>query len=104
MSIEVRNDTDAGRYVIEADGVEAGFTEYHLRSGSIYFFVHTEINDDFSGQGIGSGLARGAMDDVRANGGSVVPLCPFIAGWLEKHPDYDDLINHEVWDRIAGRS
>ena len=104
MSIEVRNDTEAGRYVIEADGVEVGFTEYHLRSGSIYFFVHTTIHDGFAGQGMGKRLAKAAMANVRTNGGSVVPLCPYIAAWLEKNPDYADLINHKVWDRVAGRT
>ena len=104
MSIDVFNDKDQERYVVAVDGDEAGFAAYHFRGGSIYFFYHTEIGDAFAGQGLGSQLARGALDDVRDQGSMVVPLCPFIAGWLKKHPEYDDLIDHELWDRVLKRT
>ena len=56
-------------------------------------FTHTEVEDRFEGQGVGSALARFALDDVRAAGTrKVLPLCPFIKGWIEKHPDYADLV------------
>ena len=55
-------------------------------------FTHTEVDDRFEGQGVGSALARFALDDVRAEGTRrVVPRCPFIKGWIDKHPDYADL-------------
>jgi predicted GNAT family acetyltransferase len=54
-------------------------------------FVHTEVEDKFEGHGVGGALARGALDDVRARGFKVTPLCPFIAGWMKKHPEYEDL-------------
>ena len=50
------------------------------------------MSDDYEGQGAGSQLAREALDDVRRRGLGVVALCPFIAGWIERHPDYADLV------------
>ncbi|MGI9610469.1 MAG: GNAT family N-acetyltransferase [Acidimicrobiia bacterium] len=99
-----RHDEENDRYVIEVDGDVAGYAEYHLRGKSHYFFHHTVTEDDYRGKGVGSQLARFAMDDVRAKGGQVVPLCPFIAAWLDKHPDYQDLIDTVIMDRIAKRS
>lgn len=73
----------------------AGFTEYVIK-GDRYLFVHTEIDEDVGGQGLGSILARGALDEVRSMGESLVPLCPFIEGWIQRHPEYDDLVDHEL--------
>lgn len=96
-----RPDPDNDRYVIEQDGTVVGFTEYHLRGGNHYFFYHTEIDDSYAGQGVGSKLARFALDDVRNQGGLVVPLCPFIAGWIEKHPEYQDIVDRVIWERVT---
>jgi len=104
MPTEIRNDTENDKYVIEIDGTEAGFAAYHIRSGPLYFFYHTVVHDEFGGKGTGSQLARGALDDVRANGGSIVPLCPFIAAWLKRHPEYDDMVDHEIWERVSKKS
>ena len=55
-------------------------------------FDHTEIDDAYEGQGLGGQLARGALDDVRAQGLKVVAECPFIKAWIAKHEDYQDLL------------
>ncbi|MFD0366629.1 GNAT family N-acetyltransferase [Streptomyces sp. NPDC127114] len=74
------------------DGTEtAGFAEYHLSEGEIAF-IHTEIDPRFGGRGLGGLLARGALDDARARGLRVLPYCPFIRGWIGKHPEYADLV------------
>lgn len=91
MTTEVRDNPDQHRYEVTEDGMLAGFAEYRLRDGAVVF-THTEIGDAFEGQGIGGRLARGALDDVRARGLSAVPQCPFIKGWIERHPDYADLV------------
>ena len=62
----VRHDPDNDRYVIEIGRKVVGTTQYHLRGGDKYFFYHTEIDEGLEGQGIGSALARFALDDVRA--------------------------------------
>jgi predicted GNAT family acetyltransferase len=58
----------------------------------VFVFTHTQIDDAYEGHGIGSTLARGALDDVRRRGGSVVAQCPFIASYIDRHPEYADLL------------
>lgn len=91
--VEIRNNSAENRYEAWLDGELAGFAEYQLRPGSIVF-THTEVDDAFEGQGVGGALARGALDDVRAAGDrDVVPRCPFIKGYIDKHPEYADLVH-----------
>jgi predicted GNAT family acetyltransferase len=54
--------------------------------------VHTEIEPAFEGEGFGSALVSGALDDVRARGKRVRPLCPFVAAYVKRHPEYADLV------------
>ncbi|WP_371655398.1 MULTISPECIES: GNAT family N-acetyltransferase [unclassified Streptomyces] len=94
MEPQVTDRPQKSRYEILAgdDGTEtAGFAEYHLSEGEIAF-IHTEIDSRFAGQGLAGLLARGALDDVRARGLRVLPHCPFIRGWIGKHPEYTDLV------------
>ena len=93
---------DERRYEIRVDDELAGFAEYVEKGGRL-IFTHTEIADRFGGQSLGSALARAALDDVRANGIDIVPLCPFIAGWIDRHPEYEDLVDHELLARIEAR-
>jgi uncharacterized protein len=80
-----------GRYVITVDGGEAGFSTFALREGRLTF-LHTEVDPAFAGRGLGNRLAAGALDDARANGWRVRPLCPFIAAYIERHPELADLV------------
>lgn len=97
--VTVRDDPDGHRFVAEVDGEVAGFAVYHVRGGR-YLFVHTEVAPAFEGRGIAGELARGALDQVRQRGARVVPLCPFIAGWIDRHADYGDLVDHELLARL----
>ena len=91
--VEVRQNSAENRYEAWLDGELAGFAEYEAGSGSIVF-THTEVDDRFEGQGVGGTLAKGALEDVRAGGGrDVVPRCPFIKGYIDKHPEYADLVH-----------
>jgi predicted GNAT family acetyltransferase len=73
------------------DGTEAGAAYYH-RIGETVIFTHTEVDSAFEGRGIGSQLAAGALGLAREAGDHVVPLCPFIRGYMAKHPEHDDLL------------
>lgn len=80
------------RYEAHVDGVLAGFAEYQL-TDELVVFTHTEVEPSFEGKGVGSALARYALDDVRAAGTrKVLPVCPFIKGWIGHHPDYAGLV------------
>jgi predicted GNAT family acetyltransferase len=76
------------RYEVYSDGKLAGFTQYY-RTGDRVVFTHTEIDNAFSGQGLGKVLAAEALDDVVENGKVIVPMCEFIAGYLKKTDKYD---------------
>jgi len=100
--IEIRDDPEESAYVVEVDGERAGKAVYHMRGGR-HLFVHTEIEDRFAGTGLGTQLVRYALDDVRAKRGTMVPICPFFAAYLEGHPDYGDIVDQELTERINKR-
>ncbi|MDX1469429.1 MAG: GNAT family N-acetyltransferase [Acidimicrobiia bacterium] len=98
-----RHDPDNSRYVVEVDGEIVGYTEYHLRGPGIHFFYHTEIAEEYEGRGVGSVLVRFALDDVRSKGQTIVPLCPFVAAWLGRHPEYNDIVNQRIMERLVAQ-
>lgn len=88
----VSNNADRNHFEITVeDGRLAGFAAYEPGDGTREF-NHTVVEDEFGGQGIGGRLARGALDQTRAEGLKVIATCPFIKGWIAKHPDYQDLL------------
>jgi predicted GNAT family acetyltransferase len=90
--IVVTNNEAEKRYEARLDGELAG-AAYYDTADDLIVFTHTEVDEAFEGHGVGSALARGALDDVRADGRrQVIARCPFIRGWIERHPDYQDLL------------
>jgi uncharacterized protein len=92
-AITVVHAPERHRYELRDNGTTIGFADYHLRSTGQVVFTHTEVEDAYSGQGLASELARFALDDVRAGGRRIVPICPYIAAYLRRHHDYDDLVD-----------
>ena len=91
MSFTVTDHPEAARYELHDGSTLAGVANYYLRPDSI-IFTHTKVSEAYEGQGAGSQLAREALDDARRRGLRVVPRCPFIAAWIERHPHYADLV------------
>ncbi|MFC7490386.1 MULTISPECIES: GNAT family N-acetyltransferase [unclassified Knoellia] len=90
--VVVTNNPDAKRYEAHLDGTLAGFAEYQL-TDELIVFTHTEVDPAFEGKGVGSALARYALDEVRDAGTrKVLPLCPFIKGWIQRHRDYVPIV------------
>jgi predicted GNAT family acetyltransferase len=79
------------RYELILDGDVAGFVTYHRAPGGITF-MHTQIEDAYEGHGLGGTLAAAALDDARAKGLRVKPVCPFIQKYIEEHTEYADLV------------
>jgi len=98
MATQVVDNPEQHRYELQVDGTVAGFALYRRQPG-VVTFTHTEIDPAYEGQGLGSALARSALDQVRDSGEQVVPQCPFIATYIRRHPQYLDLV---VPDRRAG--
>ena len=92
MELTVTDVPEAGRYEARAGDRVLGLTAYQRRGDQVVF-THTEVDPDAEGSGVGSTLVRGALDDVRAHGLRVVPRCSFVRGYIERHPDYADLVD-----------
>lgn len=87
--IEVRDNAAAGRFEAHVDGAVA-FADYS-QEGDRILFTHTEVPEALEGQGIGSALIRAALETVRERGLKVVPLCSFVAAYMQRHPETRDL-------------
>lgn len=85
MKLEiVHNDADR-RYELRSDGDLLGLIDYRLEPGAVSL-VHTEIDPRFERQGLGTQLVAGALADLRERGLRVIPVCPFVAAYLRRHP------------------
>jgi len=90
-STEVRRNEARSRYEISLDGRLVGFADYRA-DGDTVVFPHTEIEPSMRNEGLGAELVRGALDDVRARGGTVVAQCWYVAEFIDQHPRYADLL------------
>jgi predicted GNAT family acetyltransferase len=90
---EVRDNEDESRYELLLDGEVVGFADYRpIGDGSRLAFPHTEIVEALRGQGLGDRLIGAALDDVRTTGRMVVPKCRAVADFVDRHPEYADLV------------
>jgi len=89
--LTVRSNPEKRRYEAVVDGRVAGVVLYQERDGALVL-IHTEVAEEFEGHGVGGRLAAGALDDARERGLRVFPLCPFVKGYIARHPEYADLV------------
>jgi uncharacterized protein len=87
---DIIDNTEKHRFELAVEGHIAA-TYYNIADGVITF-IHTEVPPELGGKGIGSKLIKGALDQVRADGLKVIPQCPFVKAFIEKNPDYQDLL------------
>ena len=91
MQVEVRNNGDEQRFEARVDGALVGFAEYRRHPGVVEF-IHTEVDPEYQGRGVAARLAAGALDQVRSAGDKIIARCPYIASYLRRHPDQQDLV------------
>lgn len=100
MTVEVVENEQEKRYEARIDGALAGVAVYVPADG-MRVITHTEVDPEYEGRGVGSALARFALDDIRARDTKVMPLCPFVLGWMQRHPDYADLAFNAPASRVV---
>jgi uncharacterized protein len=93
MNSSVVDNQEKSRFELEVAGGHA-IADYRLEGGTIVM-THTEVPGELRGQGVGEKLARGALDIIRTRNLKVVPRCPFIRKFIEKHPEYGSLLANE---------
>ncbi len=87
-AVTVSDNPAANRFEARIDGALAGFVDYELTDDEVAF-THTIVDPAFGGRGVGSALARHALDQVRDGGlRKAVPICPFIKAWIDRNPEY----------------
>lgn len=89
--MDVVEKPEQNRFELALDGGTA-LVAYRA-DGNRLVLIHTEVPEEFSGQGVGSRLARGVFELIRASGRKAVVRCEFLKGWVAKHPEYDDIID-----------
>jgi len=90
MANAVHDNPAKNRYELVVDG-ETAFTVDRRSPGTVTF-IHTTVPEALEGRGVGSALAQGALDLVRARGDNVIAECTFIKGYIGKHPEVQDLL------------
>ena len=90
MTGNVRDNTERNRFELDADG-HIAFSNYK-RADGVLTILHTEVPKALEGHGIGSALIRGVLDIARSQGQKVIAVCPFAKSYIERHPEYADLL------------
>jgi uncharacterized protein len=90
-AVEVHRNDENHHYEATLDGKVVGHVAFRIRPGGVVL-IHTETDPAYEGRGIGAALARGALDDVRARGLKALVQCPFIASYVQRHPEYQNLV------------
>ena len=91
-SLEVRNNISAERFEVTL-GDTIGLIDYQ-RQGTTYIFTHTGVPESYGGQGVADRLAYVALETAKAEGAQVVPLCPFVKKYIQRHTEYESLVVH----------
>ena len=90
MASNVRDNTERNRFELDADG-HIAFSNYK-RADGVLTILHTEVPKALEGRGIGSALIRGVLDIARSQRLKVIAVCPFAKSYIERHPEYADLL------------
>ncbi|WP_338749737.1 GNAT family N-acetyltransferase [Janibacter alittae] len=100
MSTSVTRESNPDRFEITSDGTVAGFAQFLDRDGHRIFF-HTEIGEEFGGQGLAGIVVAEAIAATREEGLTVIPICPYVKKWLTKHTEHEDITAKPTADDFA---
>jgi hypothetical protein len=97
--LEITNNEAEQRWETTVDELRS-LIQYRL-AGDRITYQHTEVPDVLEGRGIASAMARAALEDARAKNLTVVPLCPFVSGYIRRHPEYLPLVDPSYRARLG---
>lgn len=100
MSASVSRETGPDRFEVSSDGAVAGFAQFVDHDGRRVFF-HTELGEEFGGQGLAGTVVETAVRATRDEGLTVVPVCPYVTKWLTKHTDHGATVAQPSPDDLA---
>ncbi len=89
--LRIEDNRERSRFEVYVGSALAGFTDYHAQPGLITL-LHTEIEPAFEGRGVGTRFVAGVLDDIRGRELRVLPICPFVRAFLQRHSEYADLV------------
>ena len=101
-NLKIENNEAAQRWEAHVDQ-QLAVAEYRLRGNTI-FFIHTEVPHALEGQGIASRLIQVALQDARTRHLAVIPFCPFVAGYIRRHPDYKAIVHPDYLDLVEAEA
>jgi len=102
MNLTVSDSVDQHRFEARTEaGALAGFADYITTEAGLIVFTHTEVMPAYERQGVGSQLARAALDNARARHLKVLPICPFFDGWISRHHEYSDLLYRATPSKVV---
>ncbi|MDF4252682.1 GNAT family N-acetyltransferase [Streptomyces sp. WMMB303] len=94
---EISDNTAEGRFEARIDGALAGVAQY-LRAPGVLAVTHTEVEPAYEGRGVGGALAHHVLESAQEAGEKVAPVCPFVANYIRRHPDYQPLVYEKQQD------
>lgn len=86
MNNQIINNTENNRFELSLDNGDKAFVEYSLREDKIAF-LHTEVPEAYEGKGIAAALAKYVLEYAKSNHLRVIPICPYIKAYIQRHPD-----------------
>ena len=95
FDLAVADNPERHRFEASVDGQPAGYSTYDLGPDRVVF-LHTKVKPEFEGRGVGSRLAKFAVEDVRGRGLRITPVCPFIRAYLKRHREFDSIVDYPV--------
>ena len=94
--LQLVNDSDARRYRLMSDGEEVGYSEYDPIAPASILIKHTEVLPQHEGKGFGSQLVKRMLDDIRTQGKTVIPICPYALNYIRRHREFLDLVRADL--------
>ena len=88
----IRDVPEAHRYEVSLHGERCGLAAY-LDTGRQRVFYHAEVGERFSGRGLAGALVTAALNDTRAGGKRIVAVCPYVAAYVRRHHEFDDILD-----------